>query len=208
MKVLNPFAQVGEQFEHGLIHHLGVKPLGLGMLRGGEPVFDDLLELLGGHASVRGHDDFQHRSLAATEHALDVALEKRGERLLFLPLGMLGRDAFTRSSAKNSWKYIGCSAQSVPSLSKTAMRSAGGTKSGELFFVTFETNSTIVVFAGPSFHDGSGSDSARTGVTTYHGAQMTAASTHLLMLCRLMAIHPHGGHLESLMQEGLVYTCP
>ena len=32
-----------------------------------------------------------------------------------------------RSKTKNAWKYIGCSDHSVPSLSKTAMRSAGGT---------------------------------------------------------------------------------
>ena len=100
--------------------------------------------------------------------------------------GCWGASACTRSSAKNSWKYIGCSAQSVPSLSKTAMRSAGGTKSGEPFFVTFATNSTILAFAGPSFHDGSGSDRACARLTTYHGAHTTAASTHLLILCPIM----------------------
>src|SRR5271157_5809724 len=118
--------------------------------------------------------------------------------------GCWGASACTRSRAKNSWKYIGCSTQSVPSLSKTAMRSAGGTKSGEPFFVTFATNSMIVAFAGPSSHDESGSDSACAGVTTYQGAHRTAASTHLLILCRLMAIHPHEGHHNSLMQGGLV----
>ena len=33
--------------------------------------------------------------------------------------------------ANASWKYIGCSAHSVPSLSKVAIRSAGGTNSGD-----------------------------------------------------------------------------
>src|SRR5208283_1906814 len=62
------------------------------MLCGGQPELDNLLELLGGHSSMRGHDDFQYRSLTAGEHGLDVALEKRRERLLFLPLGMLRRE--------------------------------------------------------------------------------------------------------------------
>ena len=56
-----------------------------------------------------------------------------------------------------NWKYIGCSHQSVPSLSNMAMRSAIGTKSGEPGLVTFATNSTMDRLAGPSFHEGSGS---------------------------------------------------
>ena len=52
------------------------------------------------------------------------------------------RDAAARAPSRGrgrraSWKYSGCSPQSVPSLSKVAMRSAGGTKSGEPCFVTF-----------------------------------------------------------------------
>ena len=43
-------AQIGEQFEHRLIDHLGVEPLGLRMLRGGDPVLHDLVEFLGRHA--------------------------------------------------------------------------------------------------------------------------------------------------------------
>jgi hypothetical protein len=45
---------------------------------------------------------------------------------------------------------IGFSHQSVPSLSKTATRSGGGTESA-----TAATKSTIAVFAVPSFQDGS-----------------------------------------------------
>ena len=71
--------------------------------------------------------------------------------------GCCGASAFTRSRAKTSWKYIGCSAQSVPSLSKMAMRSAGGTKSGLPALVTFSTKSTMDCLAAPSFQDGSGS---------------------------------------------------
>ena len=71
--------------------------------------------------------------------------------------GCFGASAFTRSSAKRSWKYIGCSAQSVPSLSNVAMRSAGGTKSGEPSFVTFATNAMMDCLVFPSFHEGRGS---------------------------------------------------
>ncbi len=39
--------------------------------------------------------------------------------------GCFGASAFTRSMAKSNWKYAGCSAHSVPSLSNTAMRSSG-----------------------------------------------------------------------------------
>jgi len=49
------------------------------------------------------------------------------------------------------------SAYSVPSLSKTAMRSAGGTKLGEPAMVTSATKAVMECFALPSFHDGSGS---------------------------------------------------
>src|SRR5262245_31948931 len=71
--------------------------------------------------------------------------------------GCWGATAFTRSRAKASWKYIGCSDQRVPSLSKTAMRSAAGTKVGAPAFVTSATNFRIACFDGPSFQEGSGS---------------------------------------------------
>src|SRR5262245_27560453 len=60
-----------------------------------------------------------------------------------------------RSKANNAWKNVGCSAQSVPSLSNTAMRSAIGTNFGESDLVTVVTNSTIDRLARPSFHEGS-----------------------------------------------------
>ena len=69
--------------------------------------------------------------------------------------GCWGASAFTRSSAKSSWKYIGCSAHSVPSLSNVAMRSAGGTKSGEPGFVTLSTKATMAFFGAVSFQEGS-----------------------------------------------------
>ena len=44
---------------------------------------------------------------------------------LFFHSGCCGASALTRSSAKASWTYIGCSTHSVPSLSKVAMRCGG-----------------------------------------------------------------------------------
>ena len=71
--------------------------------------------------------------------------------------GCWGASALTRSRANASWKYIGCSAHSVPSLSKMAMRSVGGTKSLPPFVVTRLTKSTIDCLALPSFHEPSAS---------------------------------------------------
>ena len=48
--------------------------------------------------------------------------------------------------------YIGFSHHSVPSLSKTAMRASGATKSGPSA-VTRPTKSTIADFVGPSFQE-------------------------------------------------------
>jgi hypothetical protein len=63
----------------------------------------------------------------------------------------------TRSRTYIACVYIGCSTQSVPSWSKVATRSAGGTKLGLPCVVVVCTKSTIAFFAGPSFHDASGS---------------------------------------------------
>src|SRR6266496_4842753 len=71
--------------------------------------------------------------------------------------GCCGASAFTRSMANRNWKYNGCSAHSVPSLSNVAMRSGTGTKSDEPSFVTFSTKATIAFFGAVSFHDGRGS---------------------------------------------------
>ena len=51
--------------------------------------------------------------------------------------------------------WIGFSHHNVPSLSNTATRSAGGTKSGPPSVVTRATKSTIALVAGVSFHEAS-----------------------------------------------------
>src|SRR5258708_5235532 len=89
--------------------------------------------------------------------SLHVSLQHGLERLRILPFRMRGASAFTRSSAKANWTYIGCSTQRVPSLSKVAMRSAGATKSAPPALVTRSTKSTMACFVGVSFHDGKGS---------------------------------------------------
>ena len=53
---------------------------------------------------------------------------------------------------------MGCSTHSVPSLSKTAMRSGSATKSGVPSLVTFSTKATMAAFGAVSFHDGRGSE--------------------------------------------------
>src|SRR4051812_43536799 len=55
---------------------------------------------------------------------------------------------------------MGCSTHVVPYWSKVAMRSSGATNCGLLFSVVFLTKSRIAFFAGPSFHEGSGSVAA------------------------------------------------
>ena len=86
--------------------------------------------------------------------------------------GLALTTAGTRSRQYMTWEYIGCSTQSVPSWSKVAMRSAGGTNCGLPCVVVACTKSTMAFFAGPSFHDGSGSVCARA-----HGAPASTATS-------------------------------
>ena len=51
-----------------------------------------LRKLVGGHAGVRGHEEFHEPVVAAFERRFHIALEQRGERFLVLPLGMLRRE--------------------------------------------------------------------------------------------------------------------
>src|SRR5262245_14448774 len=81
-----------------------------------------------------------------------------------------------RSKANSAWTYAGCSHQSVPSLSKTAIRSAGFTNSGEPSVVTCDTNCVIALREGPSFQEGSGS-CAWTNPMARHRPHSTAAIT-------------------------------
>jgi hypothetical protein len=57
---------------------------------------------------------------------------------------------------------MGFSAHKVPSLSKVAIRSDSGTRSGDPSRVTRSTNATIARFDATSLHEGSGSAAAVT----------------------------------------------
>src|SRR5215467_12910424 len=71
---------------------------------------------------------------------------------------------------------MGCSTHSVPSWSKVAMRSAGGTNCGLPCVVVTSTNLTMASLAAPSFQEGSGSVWARTWVPD--ASPKTTASTN------------------------------
>jgi hypothetical protein len=77
--------------------------------------------------------------------------------------------------AKQNLKIHGCSAHSVPSLSKVAIRSATGTKPGEPGLVTVDTNVTKDCFVLPSFHDDSGSAACAAAVVTASAHHSAAA---------------------------------
>ena len=77
--------------------------------------------------------------------------------VLFHP-GCCGASSAMRAKMNATWKYIGFSAHSVPSLSNVAMRSAGATNSGLSGVVTPRTKSKIFCFVAPSVQDGSGSE--------------------------------------------------
>jgi hypothetical protein len=161
--------QVVEQLEHGLIDHLGEELAGLGMLRRGDPIGDGL-----SNSSVvmpawvaANISTMAFSPPAATAFMSPFSSEEKGS--FSFHSGSCGASAFTRSTAKKAWEYIGCSAQSVPSLSNVAMRSAAGTKFAEPSFVTFSTNWRIACLAVVSFQDGNGSDA-------HAGARRAAAN--------------------------------
>ena len=93
------------------------------------------------------HCEFRDRLAIAGQHGLE-RFDVLQFRLLFAPA------AGTRSRQYITCEYIGCSTQSVPSWSKVAMRSSGGTNFGPRLSVVALTNSTMACLAGPSFHEG------------------------------------------------------
>jgi hypothetical protein len=124
-------ALLGQGFlDHRLVGHLSVQTPGLGIAGARQPLARNVRELLAGHARVGRRQHLDDALLAAAECALEVPGRHGLEGLLALPLGMRGANALMRSSAKANCTYTGCSDQSVPSLSNTAMRSTTGTKRG------------------------------------------------------------------------------
>ena len=156
-------AQVGEHIEHRLINHFGVELARLGMSRGGDPVLDDLFKILGGHARVRGHEEFENRLITAGERAFCSRPSAARRTAPWSAIRDAAARHFTWSKAKNACTGSGCSHQSVPSLSNVAMRSGTGTKSGEPGVVTLVTKSMMDCLAAPSFHEGNGSAAGEGG---------------------------------------------
>jgi hypothetical protein len=75
-----------------MINHVSKELAGFRMLRGGDPVFHDLLKFGRGHAGVSGHGDFDQRMVATSKCCMQISLEQRGERLRCVPLGALRRE--------------------------------------------------------------------------------------------------------------------
>jgi hypothetical protein len=121
-------AQIGQQLQHGLVDQLGVGAFEARMAGLRDPIARDLLELDAGHAGMGRHQQLHQAFEAGVAEGCHVVLERGLEGLLLLPFADAPAPvAFRRSSTKASWVYMGCSIHSVPSLSNTAMRSAGGT---------------------------------------------------------------------------------
>src|SRR5215510_14996494 len=91
--------------------------------------------------------------------------------------GLAFTTAGTRSKQYTICEYMGCSTHRVPSWSKVAMRSAGGTNFGLPCVVVASTNLTIACLAAPSFQEGSGSVWARTWVPKAGPATTASANT-------------------------------
>jgi hypothetical protein len=85
-------AKVGEQFEHRLINHFGIKLAGLRMLRRRDPVTHGPGKFLGGHAGMGGRHQLGEARLTRRRDAMQVAFEQRGEWFLRFPFGMVGRE--------------------------------------------------------------------------------------------------------------------
>ncbi|MNZ94900.1 hypothetical protein D3C78_1140200 [compost metagenome] len=82
-------AQVVEEFQHRLEHHLGVGLAAARMLGAGQPAFGVFAEGFGRHVGVGGADDLQQALHAAGGQGFAVTFQQRLERLLFLPLRVL-----------------------------------------------------------------------------------------------------------------------
>jgi hypothetical protein len=90
--------------------------------------------------------------------------------------------AGTCSSAYSTNEYNGCSTHSVPSWSKVAMRSSGGTNFELPGVVVACTKATMACLDAPSFHDGSGSVWACTCAPSASVAPSVRTRTRLSMM--------------------------
>ena len=84
-----------------MIHALGVWPLEPRVPGGGEPVGDELVELLDRHSPTRKRRQVHKALDAGGLQALEITGQRRLERLLLLPLRMPGCDRFRAVHAED-----------------------------------------------------------------------------------------------------------
>ena len=147
-------AQVLQHLLHWQIGEVGVRPFPARILRCRQPFlrFRDELSTdmpVSVAASIFSRSCIESFAIAAR---LPERTVLNGST--FANSGFAFTTAGTRSRQYITCEYIGCSTHSVPSWSKVAMRSGGGTKLGFAWSVVARTKSRIACFAGPSFHDG------------------------------------------------------
>ncbi len=107
------------------------------------------------HAGMGHHDQFDHAVLTGFGERLHVPVEHRLERLLVLPFRMQRAPcAFTRSSAKASWTYIGCSHPQRAVVVEGGDALVDGDEVGPALRGDAVDKLVIAVLVAPSFQDG------------------------------------------------------
>ena len=82
MKVLKTIgAEKTQQLDHRLIDQLGIKAIEAGMVRGGDPIGDELQEVVGGNAGMADRHDFEKTGFAKRRQRLDIAVDAMDEHV-------------------------------------------------------------------------------------------------------------------------------
>ena len=148
-------AQIGQHFQHRLVDQFGVGPLEPRVPGGREPVLDDLSNSSVVIPAWRRHDDLDQRRLSAGQHGLQVALEKRLERLLVLPFGMLRRQRLDAVEGERELDVDRLLAPQRAVVVEHGDALGDGHEVGAAFLASPARRSSMMAFlAGPSFHDG------------------------------------------------------
>ena len=151
-------AQIAEQLDLRPVGALLEQPAELRVPRRGKPVARDAVELFLGHPGMGRRTAISNApACRARAMRLQVALQERLEGLPLPQRRVLGGerlepvDARRRAAPAAAARTTACRR-----CRRSAMRSAGRTKSGPPSVVTRATKSRIADFAMPSFQDGSG----------------------------------------------------
>ena len=82
MKVLKTFgAEKTQQLDHRLRDQLGIKAIEAGMVHGGDPIGDELQEVVGGNAGMGDRHDFEKTGFAKRRQRLDIAVDAMDEHV-------------------------------------------------------------------------------------------------------------------------------